>query len=60
MTHRDDGVDARIAEIDDGAPKRHRLGADRHAAEIGVEIDAGESFPERVRKAAPTSCQSSR
>ena len=60
MAHRDDGVDAGIAEIDDGAAERDRFGADRHAAEIGVEIDAGEDFPERVRNAAPTSCQSSR
>ena len=44
MTHRDDHVDARIAEIDEGAPERDRFGADRHAAEIGVEIDAGKNL----------------
>ena len=44
MAHRDDHLDAVIAEIDEGAAERHRLGADRHAAEIGVEIDAGEDF----------------
>ena len=50
-----------VAELDDGAAERHGLGADRHAAEIGVEIDAGEdACPLRVRSAAPTSCQSSR
>ena len=41
MPHRDDGLDAGIADIDHGTPQRHRFGADRHAAEIGVEIDAG-------------------
>ena len=45
MPHRDDNVDPRIAEIDEGAPECDRLGANRHAAEIGVEIDAGEDFP---------------
>ena len=44
MAHRDDHLDAVVAEIDEGAAERHRLGADRHAAEIGVEIDAGEDF----------------
>ena len=33
-----------IAEIDEGAPERDRFGADRHAAEIGVEIDAGKNL----------------
>ena len=45
MAHRDDHLDAVIAEIDEGAAERHRLGANRHAAEIGVELDAGEDPP---------------
>ena len=44
MPHRNDCVDPRIAEIDDGAAERHRLGTDRHAAEIGIEIDAGKNL----------------
>ena len=42
MAHRDDGVDAGLAEIGDRAAERDRLGAHRHAAEIGIEIDAGD------------------
>ena len=45
MAHGDDGVDAGLAELGDGAAERDRFGADRHAAEIGVEIDAGEDPP---------------
>src|SRR6185312_9421850 len=45
MAHRDDGIDAGIAEIHESAAERHRLGAHRHATEIGIEIDAGEDFP---------------
>src|SRR5262249_40590214 len=41
MAHRDDGVDADLAEFGDGLAERDGFGADRHAAEIGVEIDAG-------------------
>ena len=44
MAHGDDGIDAVVAEIDDGAAERDGLGAHRHAAEIGVEIDAGEDL----------------
>src|SRR5207248_7058311 len=44
MAHRDDGVDSGIAEIDNGMAERDGFGADRHAAEISVEIDAGEDF----------------
>ena len=44
MAHRDDEIDAVVADIDHGAAKRHGFRADRHAAEIGVEIDAGEDF----------------
>ncbi len=44
MAHRDDGVDAGIAEIDNGMAERNGFGADRHAAEISIKIDAGEDF----------------
>src|SRR6267378_832242 len=42
MAHRHDGLDALVARLGDGAPDRHRLGAYRHAAQIGVDIDAGD------------------
>ena len=35
-------IDPIVAHIDDRTAERNRLGADRHAAEISVEIDAGE------------------
>src|SRR5215470_117908 len=43
MTHRHDGVDPALTEIDDRTPERDRLGTHRHAAEIGIEIDADEN-----------------
>ena len=50
MANRDDGIDAGIAQIDDGATERDRLGAHGHAAEIGVEIDAGENLSRACAK----------
>ena len=44
MAHRDDRVDAGFAGVGDRLAERNRLGADRHAAEIGVETDAGEDL----------------
>ncbi len=44
MAHRDDEIDAVVADIDHGAAKRHGFRAHRHAAEISVEIDAGKDF----------------
>src|SRR5581483_3544449 len=44
VAHRHDGVDAHVAEISHRLAERDRLGAYRHAAEIGVEIDAGQHF----------------
>src|SRR5262249_27852763 len=41
MAHRDDGIDAGLADFGDRAPQRHRLGAHCHAPEIGIEIDSG-------------------
>ena len=40
----DDFFDPIIADFDEGTTERNRLGANRHAAEIGVEIDAGKDF----------------
>ena len=45
MAHRDDRLDALVARLGDGAADRHRLGAHRHAAEIGVDVDAGDDAP---------------
>ncbi len=45
MTHGDDRLDFIVAYFDERPPERDRLGAHRHAAEIGVEIDAGEELP---------------
>src|SRR5262249_26473664 len=42
MANRDDRVDTGIAQVDDGMAERDGFGAHRHAAEISVEIDAGE------------------
>ena len=41
MAHRHDRLDPGLADLGDRLAERHRLGAHRHAAEIGVEIDAG-------------------
>src|SRR5262245_55117606 len=45
MAHRHDGFDSGLTRFGDGTPERHRLGTDRHAAEIGIEIDAGIDAP---------------
>jgi hypothetical protein len=45
MAHRHDRLDAGLAEIGDHAAERDALGAHRHAAEIGIEIDAGHDLP---------------
>jgi hypothetical protein len=44
MAHGDDGLDALVTQFDEGAAERHGLRAHRHAAEISVEIDAGEQL----------------
>jgi len=44
MPHRHDHFNTGIAEVDKGAPERDRFGAHRHAAEVGVEINASEEF----------------
>jgi hypothetical protein len=44
MTYRDDGINADLAEISDHLAERDRLGADRHAPEVSVEIDAGDDL----------------
>src|SRR4051812_15034135 len=41
MAHRHDRIDAGLAQIRDHAPQRDPFGADRHAAEVNIEIDAG-------------------
>src|SRR2546430_693899 len=42
MTDRNDDVDAALADLGDHLSQRDRLGAHRHAAQIGIEVDAGE------------------
>ncbi len=44
MAHGDDGFDAELTGDGDRLAERNRLGADRHAAEIGIETDAGENL----------------
>jgi hypothetical protein len=44
MAHGDNRIDAGVAEINKGAAQRHRLGAYRHAPQIGIEIDPGEDL----------------
>src|SRR6185437_14219894 len=41
MAHRHNGLDPGLADLGYGLAERHRLGAHRHAAEIGIEIYAG-------------------
>src|SRR5262249_39291256 len=55
MAHRDDALDALVARLGDGAADRHRFGAHRHAAEIRVDVDAGDDAAVAVaqRGAAP-------